>query len=150
MRLSALDRKILNCIQQDIPLASEPFKILSNKLGIKEDELLCRIKDLKQRGIIRTFCAGINHRRLGFASSLIALKLPANRVEAVAKEIVKYQEITHCFLREGEYNLWMVFLSPQKQNLKRFFNKMVKKIGKENVLSLPTRKKFKLRNLLKI
>lgn len=35
MSLSAVDRKMLNCIQESIPLNNKPFKILSQKPGIK-------------------------------------------------------------------------------------------------------------------
>ncbi len=150
MRLSDIDRKILNCIQEDIPLCSQPFKVLSDRLGITEEKLLERIKLLKQKGIIRRFAAGINHKKLGFVSSLIALRIPAENVEAVAKDIVKYKEVTHCYLREGDYNLWLVFISLQSLKLSNFLKNVIKRFGKENVLNLSTRKQFKLKTNINI
>lgn len=150
MRLSAYDRKILNCIQGDIPFDSEPFKILSKQVGIEEEEFIQKVKDLKAKGLIRKFTAGLNHRKLGFTSSLIALKLPSNKIELIAKKIIKNPEITHCFQREGEYNLWVVFLSLKKQKLKDFIKKWAKEVGRKNILNLKTRRQFKLRTRLKI
>lgn len=150
MQLSAIDRKILNCIQEDIPIVPEPFELLSKRLGMREDEFLNRVRRLRERGIIRNYAAGVNHKRLGFTSSLIALRVPSNELQHVIKEVVNYKEVTHCFLREWEYNLWIVFICLRKGMLREFLNKLIKKIGKENVLNLPTRRQFKLKTKLKI
>lgn len=144
MRLSAIDRKILNCIQKDIPLCSAPFKVLSDRLGIKEEKLLGRIKLLKEKGIIRRFAASVNHKKLGFVSSLIALRIKEEDVESVAKDITKYKEVTHCYLREGDYNIWLVFISLQSSKLTDFIESVTARFGKENVLNFCTRKQFKL------
>ena len=150
MRLSAIERKILNCIQEDIPLIPEPFELLSKRLGLREGEFLNRIKGLRERGIIRNYAAGINHKRLGFTSSLIALRIPSNELDPIVKEIVSYKEVTHCFLRDGEYNLWIVFICLRKKLLREFLNKLIKKIGKKNILNIPTKRQFKLKTKLKI
>lgn len=149
MYLSANDRKILNCIQEDIPLEPQPFKTLSKRLAIKEDEFLQRIKRLKDKGIIRSFAAGLNHKKLKFKSTLLALKVPLNRVESIAKGLINYPEVTHCYLRKGEYNLWVVFLY-RDGKLKRFIKKLDKQIGKDNILNLITKKQFKLKTSLRV
>lgn len=149
MRLSAIDRKILNLIQEDIPFSPEPFKILSKRVRINEEEFLQRLKRLKDRGIIRNFGARLNHKKLGYESSLIALRVPSSQVESIARRITDYPEVTHCYLREGEYNLWLVFLSLNKK-LSDFLNRLAEEVGRENILNLPTKKQFKLRTTLKI
>ena len=150
MHLSALERKILNLIQKDIPLTHEPFKILSKKLGMKEDEFLESLKRLRKRGIIRSLAARLDHRKLGFKSSLIALKVPLDKLESIAKKIIDYPEVTHCYQRKNEYNLWVVFLSLKKERLSQFLKKLTKQIGRENILNLPTKRQFKLKTRLKI
>src|SRR3989338_7820206 len=139
MQLSSIERKILNCIQQGIPLEPQPFKKLAKKVGVREDCLIDRIKDLKAKGIIRSFSAGICHRKLGFKSTLIAFKVPLKNVNTVAREVIVYPEVTHCFLRDGEYNLWTVFIY-KNGRLKYFLNKMSKRLGEENILNLPTQR----------
>lgn len=150
MRLSAIDRKVLNSVQEDIPLIREPFKRLSKRVGIKEDEFIKRVKRLKDKGFIRSFGAGLNHKKLRFNSSLIALRVPLGRLESIVEEIIKYEEVTHCYLREGEYNLWIVFLTLKKKVIKTFLNRLSKEIGRDNILNLPTKRQFKLKTKLKI
>ena len=150
MYLSATDRKILNLIQGDIPLSTQPFKILSSRLGIAENEFLQKIKRFKKGGVIRHFSASLNHKKLKFKSSLIALKVPLNRIESIANSAIEYPEVTHCYLREGEYNLWVVFLCLEDKKLKKFLNKLAKQVGKENILNLPTKRQFKLNSKLRL
>lgn len=150
MRLPAIDRKILNCIQEEIPLVSEPFKILSKRIGIKEEVLIKRVKQLKDKGIIRSFAAGLSHRKLGFKGTLVALKVRPNEIDAIAAELTSYHEVTHCYLREGEYNLYFVLICPDEQKMRRFLSKLAKRVGKESILNLATKKQFKLKTRLKI
>lgn len=150
MRLSAVDRKILNRIQKDIPFTEEPFKDLSRELGIKEEIFLERIRQLKERGIIRNFAAHLDHRNMGFKSTLIALKVHLNKVDLLAKKIIKYPEVTHCYLRRGEYNLWLVFISKDKPRIGRFLNWLSGQTGRGKILNLVTKKQFKLKTTLTV
>lgn len=148
MYISTLERKILNCLQEDIPFASKPFKILSKRLGIKEDELLKQIRRLKKNGVIRNFSSHLNHRKLGFTSTLIALKVPFNKVDSLAKKIIRYPEVTHCYLRQGEYNLWLVFITSEKEKLRKFLGRLTAALGRQNILNLETKRQFKLKTAL--
>ena len=149
MRLSALDKKILNKIQEDIPLVPEPFKVLAKDTGVTEENLFKRIEELKNKGIIRGNTVGINHKILGFKSTLLGLRVLQDKVESLGKELAAYPEITHCFQRKGEFNLWVVFIYKDGR-LKEFLDKLGQKIGKENILNLKTLRKFKLKTRLKI
>ena len=147
MRLSAVDRKILALIQEEIPLVARPFKVMADKIGIEEKELLEKIAEFKSKGFLRNFHAGLNHAKLGFKSTLLAMKVPDEKMGNLVKEIVRYDEITHCFLRDNEYNLWVVFIY-RNDALTKFLEKISAKIGKDNILNLKTLKKFKLNTKL--
>lgn len=148
MHLSAIERKILNYIQRDIPLTDRPFKILADRIGIETEELLKNIRELKNKGIIRKFAAGLSHRKLGFKSSLVALRVPNEKLASISSELIKYNEVTHCYLRKGEYSLWVVFIY-RNGTLKKVLDKLAKRIGRDNILSLPTKKQFKLKTTIK-
>lgn len=150
MRLSALEGKVLNHIQNGFPLVLQPFKVLSNRLGVKEEVLIQILKRMKDKGIIRNFAIGLNHTKLGFRSTLVGLRVSSEKIESLAKDIIRYPEVTHCFLRRGDYCLWSVFIYSKKERLQQFLNKLAKKVGRENILNLPTEKKFKLNTKLKI
>lgn len=149
MRVSALDRKVLNRLQEEIPIEPRPFRALAQDLGMSEEELLKRISGMKGRGIIRSYAASLDHRRLGFKSTLLALKVPEGEIEEVARGLVKYKEVTHCYLRQGEYNLWVVFIYKEKE-FGRFLKRLTARLGSANILNLRTLRQFKLRTRLRV
>src|SRR3989338_7291315 len=149
MYLSAIDRKILNCIQEDIPLHRQPFKILSKRVGIKEEEFLQCLSRLMRQGIIRSFSARLNHRRLNFKSTLLGIRVPKGKLRPLVKKITAYPEVTHCYLRQGKYNLWSVFLY-KNGRLQKLIQELSKEVGSKNILNLTTKKKFKLETRLEI
>jgi|TARA_B100000315_G_C14519243_1_gene560704 DNA-binding Lrp family transcriptional regulator len=150
MQLSEVDRKILNHIQEDVPLVSKPFEFLADKIGISEDLLLEKIEEFKSNGVIRMYSAGLNHKKLEFKSTLIAVRVPAAKVEDIADYLAQHVEVTHCYLRDGEFNLWFVFLYREDSDLVRVLEKIEHEVGKGNILNLKTIKKFKLKTRLKI
>lgn len=149
MRLSAVERKVLNYIQLDLPLSQRPFKALAQKIGVSEENLLKKISELKGKGLISDFAARVNHKKLGYKSTLVGLRVTEGSLEGVAKEIIVYPEVTHCFKRRGEYNLWAVFIYKDGR-LKEMLDKIADSVGKENILNLKTIKKFKLKTRLEV
>lgn len=149
MRLSAIDRKVLNCIQTDLPLSQRPFMELAKKIGISEVKLIIKISELREKGLIRDFAARVNHKRLGYKSTLVGLRIKKERLECIAKEIIIYPEVTHCFQRKGEYNLWVVFIY-KNGRLKEILNKITDSVGRGNILNLKTVRKFKLKTRLEV
>ena len=62
--LDNIDKQILNDIQWTFPLVERPFLELANKYHITEEEVIHRIKKLKDIGIIRQISAIFDTRKL--------------------------------------------------------------------------------------
>lgn len=150
MRLSAINRDILNLIQEDIPLVSNPWEVLAKKLGISEEEFIKNVKDMKEEGIIRTFGAGLSHKNLGFTGTLVSVKIDTDKVDEIAENLSKHTEVTHCYLREGEFNLYFVLICPNEEKMKEFLERLAEKVGRENIKNLVTKKQYKLKTRFKI
>ena len=104
--MDTIDKKLLNLMQNEIPIDKRPFKILGEKLLITENEVLKRVNKLKNEGIIRRIGGIFNSRKIGYTSTLCAAKVPENKIEEVAACINEYDEVTHNYIREDEYNMW--------------------------------------------
>ena len=100
-----LDRQILNRIQTAFPVTAEPFRTLAEEMGLEEDEVLKRIRALKNLGLIRRIEAVFNLDRLGFASTLCAAKVPEEKAARFI-EAVNAIGVTHHYRRDHEYNYW--------------------------------------------
>ncbi|RLG59658.1 MAG: Lrp/AsnC family transcriptional regulator [Candidatus Hydrothermarchaeota archaeon] len=135
------DRKILELIQEDLPLTKRPFKSIADRLGVAEEEVIDRIKRLKEQGVIRKFGLRIDSQAVGYASTLLAIKVPEEMLDKVAEELCKYESVTHCYAREHEYNLWITIID-EKEKLDELIDNISKRF---ETLNLPVVRKFKIK-----
>ena len=109
--LSATEINIIRRLQEDLPLVSEPYKKLAEDLGITESELLTKIKELKNKKILRRFGAILNHRKVGFHSNAMAVwKIPEEKIIEATEIMISYQQVSHCYQRvtllNWQYNIF--------------------------------------------
>ena len=82
--LTELDKEIIASIQGEIAITKRPYLEIAEKLGIDEELLLERMKDLCDKGVIRRFGATIRHQQSGFeANAMVAWKVDEDRIDAV-------------------------------------------------------------------
>ena len=82
---SSLEKDIIRKFSGDIPLSSEPYKAIANELGITEEELLSKVKEFYDKGIIRRIGGILYHREVGFkANAMVVWIVPEDRIEEVA------------------------------------------------------------------
>jgi DNA-binding Lrp family transcriptional regulator len=141
--LDEIDKKILNAIQLDFPLVHRPFLHLGDSLGLKEEEVIERIKRLQEEGAIRRIGPIISTKKTGGVSTLVALKAPADRVDKAAKIINGYDEVSHNYLRPAEYNIWFTLSAESEKRMQEILSEIEERTGCE-VMNLPTKRLFKI------
>ena len=82
-RLPALDRRLLDEFQRDLPLVPRPFAEMAAVLAVSEAEVLARLNALQAAGTIARVGATVRPNTAG-ASTLAALAVPEARVDEVA------------------------------------------------------------------
>ncbi len=138
------DRELLNEIQSDFPVESHPYRIIGDRIGMDENEVLERIARLKQEGIIRRFGASINSRRIGFVSTLLAARVPEDKFEDFVETVNACPGVTHNYQRHHEYNVWFTLISPSLEDKKQTIEELIGKTGVE-ILELPAKSIFKIK-----
>lgn len=139
-----LDRKILNIIQREFPLDARPFKVLGAQVGIDEDDVLERIRRLKNNGIVRRIGAVFDTGNLGFTSTLCAAKVPADRLGKFVGVVNSYRGVTHNYLRDHEYNVWFTFIAPTGGEIEKSLSAISRETGITGIISMPVKRKFKV------
>lgn len=141
--LDEIDKKILNTIQLDFPLVHRPFLQLGDRLGLKEDEVIERIKRLHAESAIRRIGPIINTKKTGGVSTLVALKAPPEKIDEVAQIINGYDEVSHNYLRPAEYNIWFTLSTESEKRMQEILKEIGERTGCE-VMNLPTKRLFKI------
>jgi DNA-binding Lrp family transcriptional regulator len=142
--LDNIDKQILNDIQWTFPLVERPFLELAKEYQISEEQVIERIKKLKDIGIIRQISAIFDTRKLGYKSALVAFAVEKNKIDDVANEINKHPGVSHNYERNHEYNLWFTLAVPPYGDMKVDLEKMALLDGVLKYRVLPTLKMYKI------
>ncbi len=156
--MDELDHKILNTIQRGIPLEENPYHKLAHKLKIEPEELINRIKTIKNSGHIRRIGAVFNSSQMGYNSILVGMDVSKSRLKPVVDNINAYDEITHNYYRVPDLkssstdknlntrlNLWFTITTQKVAEKDRILQDISKLAGVNNLFQFPKIKQFKLR-----
>ncbi len=144
MALDELDRRILDVVQAEFPLEARPFRALAEQVGSTEEEVLERIRKLQERGVIRQIGPVFDLKRLGHTSTLCAAKVSPEAVERVASFVNRFDEVTHNYLRDHEFNMWFTVIAPSKDRIEAILERVRAEEGVVEAVSLPAERTFKI------
>ncbi|MBU3170794.1 siroheme decarboxylase subunit alpha [Clostridium estertheticum] len=138
------NKNLLNLIQSNFPIESRPFLKIANELDISENQVIDMIKELKNDGYIKRIGGIFDSRKLGYSSTLCAIKVPLDRITEVADIINSYNGVTHNYIRNHSYNMWFTVIAPSIIEVKEFLNNIKVKTDIDEIIELLVVKLFKI------
>jgi len=144
MELDKIDKNLLNIIQAEFPLSREPFVALGLILNTGSDEVIRRIEQLKTRGIIRFIGPVFNPKKLGYQTTLAAMKVPAERLNEAGQIISMHPMVSHCYERDHEFKLWFTLAMSGAKDIETEVRNLGSKVKAKAILNLPAVKTFKI------
>ncbi len=139
--LDAKDRAILNALQDGFPLSSRPFAEAGKDLGLDEEELIARIRNLREEGAITRFGPFFDAEAMGGAFCLCAMAVPADRFDEVVTLVNAHPEVAHNYERAHRLNMWFVLATDTPEGIERTARKIETETGL-GVLRFPKLKEF--------
>jgi radical SAM protein with 4Fe4S-binding SPASM domain len=112
-----LDSRVLAAVQRGLSISESPYDALARELGAPPALVLASVAGLMRRGVIRRIGGVFDTRGLGYVSTLLAAKLPPQRLDAAAAVAAKLTEVTHCYSRNHVYNLWFTLTARHRARL---------------------------------
>jgi DNA-binding Lrp family transcriptional regulator len=101
------DRALLTAIEDGLPLVERPYRVIAAQLGLREDDVLDRLRGLTASGIVKRFGCVVRHRSLGYASNAMAVwDISDENVEAVAGHFAGHTDVTLCYRRPRRLPDW--------------------------------------------
>ncbi|KIL99974.1 Heme d1 biosynthesis protein NirD [Paramagnetospirillum magnetotacticum MS-1] len=138
--MDQLDQRLLNEFQQDFPLATRPYAVLGERLGLGEDEVMDRLARLSRGGSISRVGAVFKPHAVG-GSTLAAMAVPEDRLDEVADLVSSFSEVNHNYQREHRLNLWFVVTATSQQRVAEVLAEISARAGLQ-VLDLPLLEHF--------
>lgn len=113
----AVDRRIINGLQEGFPLSPRPFAEAAVRLGLDEEELISRLEHLHRRGAITRFGPFIDAAAMGGAFCLCAMAVPAARFDEVTEQVNAFPEVAHNYERQHPLNMWFVLATERPEQI---------------------------------
>ena len=132
---TALEKRILNDFQHDLPLSATPYDDIAQQLGVSEDEILNTITRLQDNGVISRVGPVFTPNRIG-VSTLAAMSIPEAELECVARIISAFPEVNHNYQREHTFNLWFVVTASSEEHLEIVLHE-IEQHAEHPLMSLP-------------
>jgi DNA-binding Lrp family transcriptional regulator len=144
--MDELDRQLLDALQRGLPLEADPYAALGREVGVDGDTAFARVMALLDDGTIRRLGASWDSRRLGFAPTLVAVRLPAERVAEVAALINRYAEVTHNYERRGRWNLWFTLIARSESRQREILDELRRDAGlsEGDLMNVPVERMLKI------
>jgi DNA-binding Lrp family transcriptional regulator len=114
-----LDRKLVNSLQDGLPVCSRPFDALADEMGVTVAEVLTRIQKLLDDKLLSRFGPMYNAEQLGGAVTLCAMQVAGEQFDAVAEMVNAHPEVAHNYEREHPLNMWFVVAAEHPEQLAR-------------------------------
>jgi len=144
-QIDEIDRAILNRIQSDFPITRRPYLSIADDLNLSEENIIKRLKRLKQKGIIRRIGGNFAPEKLGFVSTLCAAKVPEDKIDSFAKIVNRYPGVTHNYRRDNSYNIWFTFIAQSMKEIIGNLEEISRETGVNGIINLPATKMYKIK-----
>ncbi len=146
MELDTADRRLLELLQDGLPICAEPYRELGQALGgLSAREVLDRTARLEQMGLIRRLSGFFNSRALGYESQLCAMTVPEENIDAMAALMQGYPGITHNYLRSHRLNMWFTLCCPGPDASDRVIRELEASGLAGRILRFPCTRRYKIR-----
>ncbi|MDQ2072989.1 Lrp/AsnC family transcriptional regulator [Haloarcula sp. NS06] len=145
--LGTVDRAVLNAFQGGFPVVERPFEpaaaaLADHGVDIDADELLARVQDLDDAGVLTRFGALINAEAIGGTATLVATHAPEDSYDEHAEIINAYPEVAHNYEREHPHlNMWFVLSVAEEGRVEEVLADIEAETGEETY-NLPKQQEF--------
>lgn len=142
--MDQIDKDLLNALQTSFPLDPKPFETLGKRLGISEDEVMARVRNLKKSDLLRQISAIFDSAALGYSSVLAALRVDPEELDRAAAIVSRHRGVSHNYSRNHDFNLWFTLTVPPGQSADAEADSLKKEAGAQALRLLPTVRLFKI------
>ncbi|HJV52182.1 MAG TPA: Lrp/AsnC family transcriptional regulator [Noviherbaspirillum sp.] len=144
-----IDRAIINQLQGGLPICERPYLEAARGIGIGEEELIERLSQLLERGVLTRVGPLFQIERMGGAFTLAALHAPEDRYDQIAERVNALPQIAHNYTRTHELNMWFVIATETPDEIDRVIDQIEQDTGC-TVFNFPKSREYFVEMKLKV
>lgn len=142
--LDSVDRRLINRLQDGLPLVARPYATVAEELDIAEGDLLGRLERLREGGMLSRFGPMYHAERLGGGLTLAALAVPEADFDRVTEAVNAFPEVAHNYRREHALNMWFVLATETPDRIAEAIASIEEATGLP-VFNMPKEEEFHVR-----
>ena len=105
--MNDLEGTLVRALQAGLPLAPRPYAQVADSLGITEEEVVSRLREMLADGRIRRIGAVPNHYALGYTANAMSVWDVADEAVApLGARVGALPFVTHCYRRPRRLPHW--------------------------------------------
>jgi len=149
--LQETDRQLIAAIQGGLPLVEEPYRAVAEEIGLTEQEVIDRIRVLREEGVIKRLGVVVRHHELGYrANAMVVWNVPDEQVSVLGECMGRFDFVTLCYRRrrylpEWPYNLYCMIHGSSRDDVLDHVQQLVSECDLSEVTHevLFSRRRFK-------
>lgn len=150
--LSEKEIKVIRCLQEEFPLCEEPFRQIAESIDMDEAEIIKIARDLQEKGCLKRLAAVLYHTTVGYAVNvMIAWDVPDERIDEIASEAGRLQQVSHCYQRSRDpgfdYNFYTMVHARTEEEYQSITAQLRDMIRPGKYCSLKTQKELKKKGM---
>lgn len=136
--IDEIDRQIVVATQSGLPLVPQPYHAIAQQLGITAAEVMVRMRNMHDTGVIRRIGVIPNHYALGYkANGMTVWDVPDDQIDALGKKIGDLEFVSHCYHRprhlpDWPYNFFAMVHGHDRSEVEAFVYRIAELIGDAN------------------
>ncbi len=123
--MDTLDIAIIQELQKN---GRKPFTEIAQKLNVSEATVRNRVSKLIDKQVLQ-IVGLISPHRLGYNSpAMVSLAVQPGKVDAVAKEIAMFEEVSYLIMVSGEFDLMVEVMCRNREHFVEFLNQKLAQV----------------------
>lgn len=123
MKVDLLNRKILNCLQQN---ARQTNTDIAKTVGITSPAVAERIRKLEDAGVIKGYYTELSYYELDYQlRALITIRAFMGRLKPFLQKVKSFNEVINCYRITGNENIVMEVVLKNQKHLEEFIDQLI-------------------------
>lgn len=139
--LSALDKSLINMLQNGLPVCESPFAEIAKQVGSTEEQVIEHLNNLLEDKTLSRFGPMFDAACLGGAFTLAAMQVPEENFEQVSEAVNEFEQVAHNYKRAHLLNMWFVVATESEEEIDQVIQAIEKKANIE-VFNFPKLEEF--------